>query len=99
MIIQEPKRSNINSLNDYRPAVRTPIIAKCSERPVMKHIKFVLPPNLDQHQYVYGANRSTEDLHTALTQLDKWDTSMRMLFMDTAPGSTQLSPVNWSPSY
>lgn len=86
-IIPVPKQSNISTLNGYRPVALTPIIAKCFERLVMKHLKSGLAPSLDQHQYAYRGKRSTEDaiataLHTALTHLDKKGTYARLLFID-----------------
>ncbi len=61
-IIPVLKQVNITTLSDYRPVALIPIIAKCLERLVMRHIKSALP-NLDQHQYAYRANRSTEGAH------------------------------------
>lgn len=61
--------------------------AKCFEWLVLKHIKSTLPPTLDQHQYAYRGNRSTEDaistaLHTALIDLEQKGTYVRMLLID-----------------
>ncbi len=66
-------------LNDYRPVALTQIITKCFERLILSHIKASIPADLDQHQFAYRANRSTEDavitaLHTALTHLDRGNT-------------------------
>ncbi|KAI4901813.1 hypothetical protein NFI96_008255 [Prochilodus magdalenae] len=63
--------SNICSLENKL----TPIIMKCFERLVMRHIKTLLPPSLDPLQFAYRPNRSTDDaisttLHLALTHLD-----------------------------
>ncbi len=96
-IIPVLKQVNITTLNDYRPVALTPIIAKCLERLVMRHIKSALPPNLDQHQYAYRANRSTEDaitsaLHAALTHLDGRETSVRMLFIDYSSAFNTIVP-------
>ncbi|KAK3545873.1 hypothetical protein QTP70_016452 [Hemibagrus guttatus] len=51
-IIPMPKKSTISCLNEYRPIAITPIVMKCFERLVMRHIKTQLPPSLD---------RSTDD--------------------------------------
>ncbi len=96
-IIPVPKHSNISCLNDYRPVALTPIVAKCFERLVLKQVKSTLPANLDQHQYVYKANRSTEDaistaLHTALTHLDQKGTYVRMLFVDYSSAFNTIDP-------
>ena len=60
---------------------------KCFERMVMAHINTIIPETLDPLQFAYRPNRSTDDaisiaLHTALSQLDKRDTYVRMLFID-----------------
>ncbi|KAI4878319.1 hypothetical protein NFI96_009004 [Prochilodus magdalenae] len=86
-IIPMPKKSTVSCLNYYLPAPLTPIIMKCFERLVMRHIKGQLPPSLDPLQFVYRPNRSTDDaitttLHLALTHLDNKDTYVRMLFID-----------------
>ncbi|KAK3545720.1 hypothetical protein QTP70_011351 [Hemibagrus guttatus] len=39
-----PKKSTDSCLNGYRPVALTPIVMKCFERLVMKHIKTQLPP-------------------------------------------------------
>ncbi len=54
---------------------------------VLKHIKYSLPANLNQHQYAYRAHRSTKDaittaLHIALTRLDQQGMYVRVLFID-----------------
>ncbi|KAI3354943.1 hypothetical protein L3Q82_004744 [Scortum barcoo] len=57
--------------DDYHPVALTPVIMKCFERIVpVKHIKDIIPAGLDQYQFAYRENRSTEDavsiaLHTA----------------------------------
>ena len=48
---------------------------KCFERLVMAHINTIIPETLDQLQFAYRPNRSTDDavsipLHTALSHLD-----------------------------
>ena len=60
---------------------------KCFERLVMTQINSILPGTLDSLKFAYRANRSTDDaisiaLHTALSQLDKRNTYVRMLFID-----------------
>ncbi len=94
-IIPVPK-SSPSCFNDYRPVALTPILMKCFERLVMQHIKSVLPTSLDPFQFAYRSNRSTDDaiataLHPALTHLDKTDTYVRLLFIDSVQHSTQSS--------
>ena len=96
-IIPVPKQSNISTLNDYRPVALTPIIAKCFERLVAKRVKAFLPRSLDQHQYAYRENRSTEDaivtaLHSTLTHLDKKETYVRLLFIDYSSAFNTIVP-------
>ena len=61
---------------------------KFFERLVMAHINSILPDTLDPLQFAYRPNRSTEEaisitLHTALSPLDKRNTSVRLLFIDS----------------
>ncbi|KAK3543060.1 hypothetical protein QTP70_010552 [Hemibagrus guttatus] len=86
-IFPVPKKSTVSCLNDYRPVALTPIVMKCFERLVMRHIKTQLPPSLDPLQFAYRPNCSTDDaitttLHLALTHLDNKDSYVRMLFID-----------------
>ncbi|KAK3509262.1 hypothetical protein QTP70_027038 [Hemibagrus guttatus] len=74
-IIPVPKKSSVSCLNDFRPIALKPIIMKCFERLVMRHIKNLLPPSLDPMQFAYRPNRSMDDtiittLHLSLTHLD-----------------------------
>ncbi|KAK3557811.1 hypothetical protein QTP86_002689 [Hemibagrus guttatus] len=46
-IIPVPKKSTVSFLNVYSPVALTPIMMKCFERLVMRHIKTQLPPSLD----------------------------------------------------
>ncbi|KAK3566128.1 hypothetical protein QTP86_026016 [Hemibagrus guttatus] len=40
-------------MDDHCPVALTPIIMKCFKRPVMRHIKNLLPPSLDPMQFAY----------------------------------------------
>ncbi|KAI4888729.1 hypothetical protein NFI96_004606 [Prochilodus magdalenae] len=96
-IIPVPKKSSVSCLNDYRPIALTPIIMKCFERLVLRHIKTLLPPSLDPLQFAYRPNRSTDDaisttLHLALTHLDNRDTYVRMLFIDFSSAFNTIIP-------
>ncbi|KAI4879650.1 hypothetical protein NFI96_006824, partial [Prochilodus magdalenae] len=96
-IIPVPKKSSVSCLNDYRPVALTPIIMKCFEGLVMRHIKTLLPPSLDPLQFAYRPNRSTGDaisttLHLALTHLDDRDTYVGMLFIDFSSAFNTIIP-------
>ncbi|KAK3534614.1 hypothetical protein QTP86_016761, partial [Hemibagrus guttatus] len=78
-VVPVPKKSTVSCLNDYRPVALTPIVMKCFERLVMKHIETQLPPSLEPLQFAFCLNRSTDDainttLHLSLTHLDNKDT-------------------------
>ncbi|KAK3546754.1 hypothetical protein QTP70_033947, partial [Hemibagrus guttatus] len=84
-IVPVPKKSTVSCLNDYCPIALTPIVMKCFERLVMRHIKTQLPPSLDPLQFAYCPNCSTDDaitFHLSLTHLDNKDTYVRILFID-----------------
>ncbi|KAK3574354.1 hypothetical protein QTP86_005145 [Hemibagrus guttatus] len=96
-IIPMPKKSTVSCLNDYRPVALTPIVMKCFERLVMRHIKTQLPPSLDPLQFAYRPNHSTDDaitttLHLSLTHLDNKDTYVRMLFIDFSSAFNTIIP-------
>jgi hypothetical protein len=60
---------------------------KCFERLVMAHINTIIPETLDQLQFAYRPNRSTDDavtiaLHNTLSHLDKRNTNVKMLFIE-----------------
>ncbi|KAI3358110.1 hypothetical protein L3Q82_002980 [Scortum barcoo] len=57
IIVPVPKKSAVTCLNDYRPVALTPVIMKCFERIVLKHIKNIIPAGLDQYQFTYRENR------------------------------------------
>ncbi|KAK3511889.1 hypothetical protein QTP70_027488, partial [Hemibagrus guttatus] len=78
-IVPVPKKFTVSCLSDYRPFALTPIVLKCYERLVMRHIKTQLPASLDPLLFAYRPNRSTDDaitttLHLSLTHLDNKDT-------------------------
>jgi hypothetical protein len=61
---------------------------KWFERLVMSHFNTIIPETLDPLQFAYRPNRSTDDavsiaLHTALSHLDRRNTYVRMLFIDS----------------
>lgn len=96
-IIPVLKKSPITSLNDYRPVALTPVIMKCFERLVLRHIKDYLPSDFDPYQFAYRANRSTEDaiavaLHSALSHLEQQQSYVRMLFVDYSSAFNTIIP-------
>lgn len=96
-IIPVPKKTSPTCLNDYRPVALTPVIMKCFERILLRHIRGLIPTDLDSLQFAYRANRSTEDavsitLHTALTHLQQPNTYARMLFVDFSSAFNTVIP-------
>ena len=82
-----PKKANITCLNDYRPVALTSVAIKCFERLVTAHINTIIPDPMDPLQVAYRPKRYTDDaisiaFHTALSNLDKINTYVRMLFID-----------------
>ena len=65
-IIPVPKKATPFQLNDYHPVALTPIIAKCFEKVVSKHLKFVVLDQLDPFQFAYKASRGVEDASLTL---------------------------------
>ncbi|KAK3523842.1 hypothetical protein QTP70_010453 [Hemibagrus guttatus] len=86
MTIVPVLKSTVSCLSDYRP-VDTPIVTKCFERLIMRHIKTQLPPSLDPLQCAYLPNHYTYNaitttLHLELIHLDNKDSYVQMLFID-----------------
>ena len=96
-IVPLPKKTNITTLNDYRPVALTPVVMKCFEKLVRSHIMSFIPPTFDPHQFAYRANRSTEDavataLHAALSHLEQAGSYARLLFMDFSSAFNTILP-------
>ena len=76
----------------------TSVIMKCFERLVMTHINTIIPDTLDQLQFTYHLNRSTDDtisiaLHTALSHLDKrGNNHVRRLLIDYSSAFNTIVP-------
>ena len=71
---------------------------KCFERLVMAHINTIIPETLDQLQFAYRHNRSTDDAisiarHTNLSHLYKRNTYVRMLFIDYSSEFSTIVPT------
>lgn len=80
--IEELKRKHQERLEAFKH-----ILMKCSEKLVLQHIKHNIPASLDPYQFVYRANRSTEDtistaLRSVLTHPENNNTYSRMQCVD-----------------
>lgn len=96
-IVPLPKNTTISSLNDYRPVALTPVITKCFEKLVRRHILSCLPQGFDPLQFAYRANRSTEDaialaLHTTISHLEQQGRYARLLFVDFSSAFNTILP-------
>ncbi|KAK0146400.1 putative RNA-directed DNA polymerase from transposon BS [Merluccius polli] len=97
-IVPVPKKPRPSCLNDYRPVALTPIIMKCFEKLIKPSITSSLPPTLDQLQFAYRPNRSTDDaiahlLHSTLTHLDTGKGAyVRLLFIDYSSAFNTIVP-------
>ena len=97
MICPVPKNNKPASLNDYRPVALTPIVMKCFERIVLKHLLSYTTPHHDPHQFAYKPNRSTDDatltlLHNAYIHLEKPGSFVRILFIDFSSAFNTIQP-------
>jgi len=86
-IIPVPEKATPLQLNDYRPVALTPIIAKCFEKVVSKHLKFDTVDQLDPFQFAYTAFSGVEGasltLLNLITQhLEKAKLYVRILFVE-----------------
>ena len=96
-IVPVPKHPTAVRLNDFRPVALTSILMKCFERLVLAHVKSTIPQTLDQFQFAFRENRSTEDaiataLHFTITHLDTANTCVRMLFIDYSSAFNTIPP-------
>jgi len=97
IIVPVPKKTVVESMNDYRPVALTPLIMKCFERLVLTHIKDTVNITVDPHQYAYRRNRSVSDavstvVHSALTHLENRDSYVRLLFLDFTSAFNTIIP-------
>ena len=84
-------------MNDLRPVALTPIIMKCFERIVLKHIKLSFSPHQDNLQFAYRSGRSVEDaillfLNNVYTHLDVPRSYCRILFVDFSSAFNTIQP-------
>ena len=96
-IIPVPKKATPLQLNDYRPVALTPILTKCLEKVVSKHLKFDVVDQLGPFQFAYKASRGVEDasltLLNLITQhLEKAKSDVRLLFVDFSSAFNTVEP-------
>ena len=92
-----PKNSKPKILNDFRPVALTSVVMKCFEKVVLKNLLSQTQAHMDQNQFAYKQNRSTDDatltlLHHAFTHLDKPKTFVRILFIDFSSAFNTIQP-------
>ena len=83
--------------NDLRPVTLTAILAKSMERVMLPKIMHFVLPKLDNLQFAYLTDRSTEDainffLNNVLTHLDGEKTYARCLFIDYSSAFNTIQP-------
>jgi hypothetical protein len=98
-IVPVSKQAEVTELNYYCPVALTSATIKCFERLVKDHIPSTLPDILDptQLQFAYRPNRSTYNantvaLHTNLSNLDKRNTYVTMLFINYSSAFKTIVP-------
>jgi hypothetical protein len=82
-----PVHKNVKEtcLNDYRPIALTSVGMKCFKRLVMAYINTIIPDTLDLLEFTYRPHGSTDyAISIALSQLDKRNTYVRILFIDSS---------------
>lgn len=86
IIIPVPNWSSV-ACGNHCPFAHAPLIMKCFERLVMRHIKTLVPPSLDPLQVIHLPNHCVDDaitttLDLAITHRDCKDVYVPMLFID-----------------
>ena len=94
--ISVPYKATPLQLNDYRHDTLTPIIAKCFEKVVSKHMKFDVD-QLDPFQFAYKTSSGVEDdsltlLNLIKQHLEKAKSYVRILFVDFSSAFNQTEP-------
>jgi gmma-aminobutyric acid receptor subunit gamma/cGMP-dependent protein kinase 2 len=87
-IVPVRKKAEVTELNDNLPVALTSAIMKCFERLVKDYITSTLPDTLDPLQLAY---RPTGDA-IAHSHLDKRNTYVRMLLIDSSSAFKTLEP-------
>jgi len=87
-IVPVPKTASPACLNDYQTVTLTSLVMKYFDRLIRDYICAILPPSMDQLQFAYRPNSSTDDavsqvIHSSLSHLDSQKGGyVRMLFID-----------------
>ena len=92
-----PKKSDPESLNDYRPVALTSCVMKCFEKLVLKFMNTLLPPCFDSYQFTYRERRSTDDaiainVHDLLQHAETRNIYSRVLFIDYSSAFNTIIP-------
>ena len=82
-----PKKPGSKELNDFHPVALTPVLAKCMERVVTKHLTASLNLYLDPLQFACKPHRGTEDATLTMVNmvskhLQNTNTYVQILFVD-----------------
>ena len=96
-IIIIPKKERVTTINDLRLVALTPIVMKCFERIILKHLKKEISPVLDPLQFVYQPKRTVEDAlivfsNYVYSHLHKAYTYCRILFIDFSSAFNTIEP-------
>jgi hypothetical protein len=97
-IIPVPKKDTPLTDNDFRPVALTSLLSKCYERILKKVLLPYVTDKIDNLQFAYLANRSTDDaintlLHFISGHLDKAiPTYVRSLFIDYSSAFNTIQP-------
>ena len=83
--------------NDLRPVTLTAVMSKCFERCVLPLISNCTKPHMDNLQFAYQTERSTEDaltyvIHILCQHLDQGSNYARCLFIDYSSAFNTMQP-------
>ena len=83
--------------NDLRPVTLTSILSNCFERIELPKLSHRLMPVMDNLQFAYLANRSTEDalntlIHEIAQHLDRGSNNARCFFIDYSSAFNTMQP-------
>ena len=96
-IIPVPKKAVAKEFNDYRPIALTSVPFKCLERIILKQLLYEIDDKLDQCQFAYRKNKSTDDatllLNNIVTEhLENKNAYVRSLFIDFSSAFNTIKP-------
>ena len=97
-IIPVPKHGKPTLNNDYRPVALTSVPFKCLERIILERLLSQTGDKLDQYQYAYRKNKSTEDcvltlVENTICHLERPQTYARALFIDYSSTFNTIKPL------